>query len=87
MERSRDIYSEVRQSNKSYKIDCEGIQANDTLYITITHSGLPEFKKKYTVPGSQLIGKKSISFNVVQTGNDHRISWVGSILPRIDLSK
>lgn len=31
MERSRDIYSEVRQSNKSYKIDCEGIQANDTL--------------------------------------------------------
>ena len=70
MERSRDIFSTNRQSNKSYKIDCEGIKPGETLYITITNLGVPGYIRKYTFQGNQLVGKKSVSFNVVQTGND-----------------
>ena len=86
MERTRDLYSEKRKSGGSYKIDCKGIKPDEDLRITITHSGIPHFKKKYIVSGSKLIGKDSISFKIIQTGQDIHISWQGSILPKIDLS-
>lgn len=87
MERSREIKTKSRQSTGSFKIDCEGIKRDETLYITITHADFPDFKRKYTVEGSKLVDKKSLSFKTVQTGNDVRISWQGSILPKVDLSK
>ena len=86
MERSREIKTKSRQSTGSFKIDCEGITRDETLYITITHADFPDFKKKYTVNGSDLIGKKSISFKTIQTGDNVHISWQGSVLPKIVLS-
>ena len=86
MERTREIKTKSRQSTGSFNIDCEGIKRDETLFITITRAEFPDFKKKYTVEGIKLIGKKSISFKFVQTGNNIHISWMGDILPRIDLS-
>lgn len=85
MECHRVIRTKTRGSGGNYKIDCEGIAANDTLHITITHESIPDFVRRYEVPGNKLIGKKSISFNTVQTGNEWRIKWVGDILPKIVL--
>jgi hypothetical protein len=86
IERTREIKTKSRQSTGGFKIDCEGITKDDTLKITITHADFPDFKKKYLVEGIKLVGKNSISFKVVQTGKEVRISWQGNILPKIDLS-
>lgn len=85
MERNRVIRTESRPSGGNYKIDCAGIKPDETLFITITHESNPDFIRKYEVSGNKLVGKNSISFNIVQTGNDWRISWKGDILPKIIL--
>ena len=84
IERTREI--KPRESTGGYKIDCEDIKPDDILKITITRTGYPDFKKKYKIEGSKLVGKKSIHFKVVQTGKEIRISWQGDIIPSFDLS-
>lgn len=85
MERNRVIRTKTRGSGGDYKIDCEGIKADETLFITITHESIPDFVRRYEISGSKLIGKDSISFNTVQTGKEWRISWKGGILPKVVL--
>lgn len=82
MDRNRVIRTATRPSEGNYKIDCEGIKANEVLSITITHESKSEFLQKYEVPGSKLLGKRSISFKAIQTEDSYRISWVGSVLPK-----
>jgi hypothetical protein len=85
MERNRAIRTNTRASGGNYKIECKGIKRDEMLYITITHESIPDFMRKYEISGNQFIGKDSISFNTVQTGNEWRISWKGGILPKVVL--
>lgn len=83
--RTRKIRTKSRQSTGGFKIDCDGISRNDILRIFITHEDIPEFNKEYSIEGNKILGRKSISFSVIQTGKDIAISWAGDIQPRVEL--
>jgi len=82
IERNRVIRTTSRQSTGGYKIECEGIKPEDILRITITHISQPDFFQQYEVTGDKLVGKKSINFKVIQTGNEFRVAWQGDVLPK-----
>lgn len=80
--RNRVISTTSRGSGGNYKVECEGMKRDDILEVNITHASQPDFLMRYEFKGIELQGKKSISFNTIQTGNDYRVTWQGGMTPR-----
>lgn len=74
--RSRTIRPSSRlETSTSYKVNVEGISANDTLVVTVDHESKP-FRQVYRFSGKQLQGRKSIHFKT----DDDNIIW-SSVVP------
>lgn len=72
--RRRVIRPSTRQNSSiNYKVDVEGISKNDHLIVEITHESKP-FRQCFKFEGKDLIGKKSIHFQVVENPSV-RIIW------------
>lgn len=74
--KSRTIRPSSRlETSTSYKVNVEGISANDTLVVTVDHESKP-FRQVCRFSGKQLQGRKSIHF---KTDGDN-IIW-SSVVP------
>jgi hypothetical protein len=75
IQRNRTIRPSTRkESSKSYKVETTKVLRDDTLVVNINHETLP-FKKTYNFKGSEINGRKSISFRVDDYGTGLVISW------------
>ena len=80
VERNRTIRPSSRQSTSKYRVNLEKIQNNDVIHIHIDHES-KTFKESYTTKAKDLLGKKSLYFNVEENGNNIRIRWAGKAVP------
>jgi hypothetical protein len=76
--RNRTIRPSSRlETSTSYKIDTSKVQAGNILVVNIDHESKP-FRRTYRFKGSDIVGKKSIHFQVKEDENNIEITWSGA---------
>ncbi|MCT4637705.1 MAG: hypothetical protein N4A72_08340 [Bacteroidales bacterium] len=78
----RTISPSNRQaSSNTYKVSTNSVTVNDILIVFVDHESKP-YKNQYAFTGTEISGRKSISFRVEETEESVEVSWV-SIVPSI----
>ncbi len=78
----RTISPSNRQaSSNTYKISTNNVTVNDILIVLIDHESR-SYKNQYAFTGTEISGRKSISFRAEETEDSVDVSWV-SIVPSI----
>lgn len=63
--------------SKTYKVDTSSVTLADTLRVNIDHESKP-YKRSFWFNGRDVAGRQSISFSVIETGDEINISWTGA---------
>ena len=76
--RNRTIRPSTRlASSVNYRVHIDGITANDTLIVNISHESRP-WRKTFRFNGRDVLRKKSLGFRVSAEGNRILIHWIST---------
>ncbi|MES2558388.1 MAG: hypothetical protein V4590_01510 [Bacteroidota bacterium] len=76
--RNRTIRPSTRlETSVNYRVHINGITANDTLIVNITHESKP-FARTFSFRGKDVLQKKSLGFKVHENGKQISINWIST---------
>lgn len=76
--RNRTIRPSTRLATSvNYRVHIDGITANDTLIVNISHESRP-WQRTFRFNGRDVLKKKSLGFRVAEEGNRIILNWIST---------